>query len=90
VGLFSKEEINKGGDKQGKSDEKRISRKAFDINKQTIYTAPKSKIESRAHHAPEPTRGNSSINNASLSPTSALLAPTVRQIHTQPGISSLW
>ena len=36
---------------------KRISGKAYDINKQTIYIAPKSKIESRAHYAPEPTWG---------------------------------
>ena len=36
---------------------KRISGKAYDIKKQTIYTVPKSKIESRAHYAPEPTRG---------------------------------
>ena len=34
---------------------KRISEEAYDINKQTIYIAPKSKIESRVHYAPEPT-----------------------------------
>ena len=36
---------------------KRISGEAYDINKQTIYIAPKSKIESRVHYAPEPERG---------------------------------
>jgi len=39
-----------------KSEEKRISGEAYDINKQTIYTAPKSKIESKVHHAPEPAK----------------------------------
>ena len=32
-----------------------ISGEAYDVNKQTIYIAPKSKIESRAHYAPEHT-----------------------------------
>ena len=31
---------------------------AYDINKQAIYVAPKSKTESRAHYAPEPARSN--------------------------------
>jgi len=54
VGLFSKEKISKGEI----SKEKRISGKAHDINKQTIYIAPKSDIESRVHYAPKPTRGD--------------------------------
>ena len=29
----------------------------YNINKQTIYVAPKQKIESKAHYAPQPTRG---------------------------------
>jgi len=33
---------------------KKESGEAYDINKQTIHTAPKSKIESRMHYAPEP------------------------------------
>jgi len=35
---------------------KRITGKAYDMNKETIYMyiVPKSKIESRAHYAPEP------------------------------------
>jgi len=41
---------------------KGISGVAYDINKQTIYTAPKSKIESRVHYAPEPARGSSNNN----------------------------
>jgi len=49
AGRFSKEKISKGGDKQGKSEEKRISGEAYDINKQTIYIALKSTIESRVH-----------------------------------------
>ena len=53
AGLFSEEKVSKGG----KSEEKRISGEAYDINKQTVYIAPKSKIESRAHYAPQPTRG---------------------------------
>ena len=37
---------------------KRISGEAYDINKQTIYIAPKSKNESRAHYTPEPALGD--------------------------------
>jgi len=37
---------------------KRISGEAYNINKQTIYTSSKSKIESRANYAPEPTQGS--------------------------------
>jgi len=44
LGLFSKEKI---------SEEKRISGETYDINKQTIYTASKSKIESGTHSALE-------------------------------------
>ena len=36
---------------------KSTSGEAYDINKRTIYIAPKSKIESRVHYAPEPTHG---------------------------------
>jgi len=39
------------------SEEIRICGEAYDINKQTIYIVPISKIESRAHYAPEPARG---------------------------------
>jgi len=61
AGLFSKEKISKGGDKHGKSEEKRASGEEYDINKQTIYIykASKSKIESREHYTPEPTQGKS-------------------------------
>jgi len=54
-----KKKISKGGDKygKGKSEEKRTSGKAYNINKQKIYIVPKSKIESRAHYSPEPGRG---------------------------------
>ena len=38
--------------------EKRISGEAYDINKQTIYIVPKSKIESRVHYMPEPAWGS--------------------------------
>jgi len=44
------EEISKENMKK-----KRITEEAYDINKQTIYIVPKSKIESRVHYAPEPT-----------------------------------
>ena len=56
VGLFSNEKISKGGDKQGKSEEKRINGATCDINKQTIglNIMPKSKIESRAHYTSQP------------------------------------
>jgi len=40
---------------------KRISGEAYDTNKQTIYMAPKSETESRAHYALEPTRGNKTV-----------------------------
>ena len=33
---------------------KRISGKAYDINKQTIYIVPKSKLDARAHYARSP------------------------------------
>ena len=39
------------------------------INKQTIYIAPKSKIESRAHYAPEPKRSTTimvKVNHANV------------------------
>jgi len=39
------------------SEEIRICGEAYDINKQTIYIVPISKIESRAHYAPEPAWG---------------------------------
>jgi len=39
----------------GKSEEKRISEEAYDINKQTINMVPKSKIEPRAHYTLKPT-----------------------------------
>jgi len=44
--LCSNEKISKGGDTWGKSEDKRI--------KPTVYIAPKSKIERRAHYTPEP------------------------------------
>jgi len=40
------------------SEEIRISVEAYNINKETIYTAPKSKIESSAHYTPEPAWGD--------------------------------
>jgi len=40
------------------SKKKRISGEAYDINKQTIYIVPKSKIESRVHYMPEPAWGS--------------------------------
>jgi len=36
AGLFSKEKISKGGNKYGKVKKKKISGKAYNINKQTI------------------------------------------------------
>jgi len=54
AGLFSKEKTSKRVGRE----EKRANGEAYDRNKQTIYKAPKSKIESRAHYAPEPTQGN--------------------------------
>jgi len=57
AGLFSKEKINKVGEKLGKSEEKGC-REAYNIYKQTIYIALKSKIASRVHYDPEPVRGN--------------------------------
>ena len=35
VGIFSKKKTSKGGDKQGKSEEKRISGEAYDIKTHT-------------------------------------------------------
>ena len=57
AGLFSKDKISQGGDKQGKSEEKRTSGKAYDIN--NIYIALKSNIALKAHYALEPARGRS-------------------------------
>ena len=45
------EKISKGGDKYGKSEEKRISGEAYDINKQTIYST---KIKNRIKGALRP------------------------------------
>jgi len=53
TGLFSEAKISNRGNKQGKSEEKRLSGEAYDINTQTIYIAPKSKIESRVQYTPE-------------------------------------
>ena len=46
--LFSKEKTSKE-----KSKEKKISGEAYNVNKQTIYTAPKSPNESRTQYSPE-------------------------------------
>ena len=43
--------------RQVRKKKKTISGEAYDINKQTISIAPKTKIESRAHYVPEPARG---------------------------------
>jgi len=43
-----------------------MSGEVYDIYKQTIYIAPKSKIESRAHYAPKPARGLKSSENFKL------------------------
>ena len=50
AGLFSTE-------KKGGKVRKEISVEAHDTNKQTIYIAPKLKIESMAHYVPEPAWG---------------------------------
>jgi len=57
AGLSSKEKIREEIKNLEKSEEKRINGQAYDRNKQTIYIAPKSKIESRADYAPEPAWG---------------------------------
>jgi len=55
AGLLSKEKVSKERDMQAKSEEKRTSEEARDINKQTIYIyiyiVPKSKMQSSAHYA---------------------------------------
>jgi len=51
--LFSGEKISKG-----KSEEKRISVEAYDVNKQTIYIAAKSTNDSRMQYSLKPTRGS--------------------------------
>ena len=56
TGLFSKEKITKGGDQEEKSEEKRITGVAYNINKPKIYIAPK--IESRAHYVPKTAQGS--------------------------------
>ena len=43
-------------DKHVKAKKRKIIGKAYDIYKQTIFVAAKSKIESRAYYAPEPAR----------------------------------
>jgi len=45
-----------------KAKKKRKSGEEYNINKQTIHTVPKSKIESRAHYIPEPARGGTLVN----------------------------
>ena len=64
-----------GKDKQGrrlvrknrKTEEKGTTGEVYDINKQTIHIAPKSKIESRAHYAPEPARPGLPANRLTIS-----------------------
>jgi len=53
AGLFSNEKISKGGNESGKSEEKRISGEAYDINKQTIYTEDRDKKNRRAQYSSE-------------------------------------
>jgi len=60
VGLFSKEKIREEISKE--KEKKRISGEACNINKQTVYIAPKSKIESRAHYVPEPHGSKQPLN----------------------------
>jgi len=51
---LSREKIS-NGEKSIKKSRKKISGEAYDKkNKQTVYIAPKSKIESRAQNVPEP------------------------------------
>jgi len=52
--MFSKETISKGRNKKEKVKKKG---QAYDIKKQTINTALKTKIESRVHNATEPAHG---------------------------------
>ena len=59
MGLFSKEKIS-----EEKSEEK-ISGKAYDVNKQMIYTVPKSTNESEAQYSLEPVRGGQPENPSS-------------------------
>jgi len=68
AGLFSKEKISIREEIiKEKVKKKMISGEAYDISKQTIglYIAPKSKIESRAHFAPEPRKDIEAIKNLS-------------------------
>jgi len=58
--------MSKGEDKEGKSEEKRISGEACDINKQAIHIVPKSKIESRVHYTAEPARGKINASSRRL------------------------
>jgi len=55
---MSKEKVKK---------KRRISGEAYDRKKQIIYTAPKLKIESRAHYAPGPERSIHARNYQSKS-----------------------
>jgi len=55
VGLFSKEKIRK---ETSKEKVKKMMWGKYDINKQTLYIAPKSKLESRDYHALEPAQGH--------------------------------
>jgi len=57
-GLFSREKISKE-----KSEQKRISVEAYDVNKQMISIVPKSTNQSRVQYSTEPTWGNCSVIN---------------------------
>ena len=51
AGKFSKEKTGEGGENKGKSEEKTISGEAYDINKQTIYSAEiKNRIKGTSCH----------------------------------------
>jgi len=58
---------------------------AYDVNKQTIYIAPKSTHESRAQYSLEPEQGNHMMNNDQLyNTTRTVLWPFFRDYLSQP------
>jgi len=64
AGTFTKESTSKGGDMEGKIEEKRISGEATIQASRKYTSTKKSKIESRVHYAPEQARGTNYLKQS--------------------------
>jgi len=65
--------MSKGGDKQGKSEEKRTSGEAYNISKQTIYkySAKNKKKSNQGCITPQSLHGGDCVDNNERTPASS-------------------